>query len=303
MRAAPERLAICLMVIQGVLFSAETALVHYLGPTISAVHFGVIRGFAGVVTAMLFARRVDIFRTEQFRLHVLRGLCALIYGWVLVYSFSRLPFADATAISYTQTISIALFSIFLLKETVSGPRWLSVFFGLVGALLVAKPIFAGLGIVYVVAFFGTSLNGLSFVLNRYSNRRDEAETTMAYTNFFTVMGNIPLCFFTPTPAATVLPWFALFLFLGPLGMYAGIVALKHADASLLGPYTLLRLVIGIMGGVAIFLEFPDLLTTAGIALICFSCVLALDGPKSSATTAMIQDGVAEPRASKAGTQR
>src|SRR5438270_13789576 len=61
MRAAPQRVAICLMVIQGVLFSAETALVHYLGPTISAVHFGVIRGFAGVITAMLFARQVDIF--------------------------------------------------------------------------------------------------------------------------------------------------------------------------------------------------------------------------------------------------
>src|ERR1700731_2246105 len=157
MRTAPERLAICLMVIQGGLFSAEPALLHHLGSAISVVHFGVIRGFAGVVTAMLFARRWDVFCTEQLPIHVLRGLCALIYGWVLVYSFSRLPFADATAISYTQTISIALFSIFLLKETVSGPRWLSFFFGLVGALLVAKPIFAGLGIVYVVAFFGTSL--------------------------------------------------------------------------------------------------------------------------------------------------
>src|SRR6266446_3144993 len=178
MRTAPERLA----VMQGGLFSAETALVHYLGPTISAVHFGVIRGCAGVVTAMLFARRVDIFRTEQFPLHVLRGLCALIYGWVLVYSFSRLPFADATAISYTQTMYIALFSIFILGEPVSRLRWLSVFFGIGGALLIAKPTFAGLGIVYVVAFFGTSLNGLSFVLNRFSNRKDKAETTMAYTN-------------------------------------------------------------------------------------------------------------------------
>src|SRR5882762_10657119 len=133
MRAAPERLAICLMVIQGVLFSAETALIHYLGPTISAVHFGVIRGFAGVVTAMLFARRVDVFCTEQFPIHMLRGIAALTYGWVLVYSFSRLPFADATAISYTQSVYIALFSIFILGEPISRLRWLSVLFGIGGA--------------------------------------------------------------------------------------------------------------------------------------------------------------------------
>jgi drug/metabolite transporter (DMT)-like permease len=288
------------MVMQGSLFSAETALAHHLGSAISVVHFGVIRGFAGVVTAIIFARRWDVYRTEEFPIHVLRGLAALTYGWVLVYSFSRLPFADATAISYTQSIYIALFSIFILGEPVSRYSWLSVFLGIGGALFIAKPTFVGLGIVYVVAFLGTGLNGLSFVLNRYSNRKDKAETTMAYTNVVTLMGNIPLCFFTPPPAVATLPWLALFLFLGPLGMYAGVVALKYANASLLGPFTLVRLAIGVFAGAVIFSEFPDLLTTAGIALICLSCVLAIDGLKPRATTAMIQDDVVEPLRSKSG---
>jgi drug/metabolite transporter (DMT)-like permease len=299
MRTAPERLAICLMVMQGGLFSAETALVHHLGSAISVVHFGVIRGVAGVVTAILFARRWDIYRTEQFPIHLLRGLAALTYGWVLVYSFSRLPFADATAISYTQSIYIALFSVFILGERISRYRWLSVLLGIGGALFIAKPTFAGLGIVYVVAFLGTSLNGLSFVLNRYSNRKDKAETTMAYTNLITLIGNIPLCFFTPTPSVATLPWLTLFLLLGPLGMYVGIVALKHADASLLGPFTLVRLVIGVIAGAAIFSEFPDLLTSAGTALICLSCVFAIEGPKPSATTDD-KDDVAAPLRSKSG---
>ncbi len=267
------------------------------------MHFGIIRGFAGVVTAMLFARRWDVFCTEQFPIHMLRGIAALTYGWVLVYSFSRLPFADATAISYTQSVYIALFSIFILGEPISRLRWLSVLFGIGGALLIAKPTFAGLGTVYVVALLGTSLNGLSFVLNRYSNRKDKAETTMAYTNLFILMGNVPLLFFTPTPAVATLPWLGLFFFLGPFGMYAGVVALKHADASLLGPFTLVRLVIGVIAGATIFFEFPDLPTTTGTALICVSCVLALDGPKPTATTAMRQDDVAAPLRSKSGTQR
>src|SRR5258708_11411359 len=154
------------------------------------VLFGVIRGFAGVFTAILFARRWDVFCTEQFPIHVLRGLAALAYGWMLVYSFSKLPFADATAISYTQSMYIALFSIFILGEPIRRSRWLSVLFGIGGAMLIAKPTFAGLGIVYVLAFSGTSLNWLSFVLNRHSSRKDQAVTTLAYKNFFTLLVNI-----------------------------------------------------------------------------------------------------------------
>ena len=36
----PERFAIRLMVVQAVLFSMETALVHYLGQALSIVQFG-----------------------------------------------------------------------------------------------------------------------------------------------------------------------------------------------------------------------------------------------------------------------
>jgi drug/metabolite transporter (DMT)-like permease len=273
---SPEKFAIRLMVVQAMLFSAETTLIHYLGQAaISVVQFGAIRGF-GILTAMFFARHFDVLRTEQLRLHLLRGLVALSYGWVMAYSFSRLPLADATAISYTQTIYIALFSIIILGETISRQRWLSAFVGIGGALLIAKPAFAEIGIVYLVAVLGTSLNALNFVLNRYSNRKDKEETTMGYTNLFVFLANLPLCFlFTSAPPTETIPSLFLFLILGPLGMYAGIVALKRADASLLGPYTLLRLVIGVLAGAIIFFEVPGLLTSIGIGLICLSCVLVL----------------------------
>ena len=164
----PERFAIRLMVGQAVLFSMETALVHYLGQALSIVQFGAVRGLGGVLTSMFFARTLNIFRTEQFRLHLIRGITALTYGWVLVYSFGQLPLADATAISYTQTIWIALLSLLILHETISRLRWLSVVVGVTGALLIAKPSFAALGVVYLVALFGTSLNALNFVLNAIS---------------------------------------------------------------------------------------------------------------------------------------
>jgi drug/metabolite transporter (DMT)-like permease len=271
-----ERFAIRLMVAQAALFTIEVAIVHYLGPALSIVLFGALRGFGGVAVAMAFARRFNIFRTAQLRLQLLRGAVVLIYGWVLVYSFGQLPLAEATAISFTQIIYIALLSIAILGEKISPRRWTAVFVGVAGAMCIAKPSFTGIGLVYLVALCGVSLNALSFVLNRYSNRKDSPETTAGYTNAAAFLGNLPLCFvFTPLPDAWMIPWLASFMILGPLGYYAGVLAAKYAESSVLGPYTLLRLVFGVFGGCVVFMEIPDVPTSIGIALIGLSCVLNL----------------------------
>ena len=274
------RLAVQLMIAQSILLTAEPAVIHHLASRVSVWHFAAIRGMTGVVIACLFARNLGVFRTKQLRLHIFRGTAGLFYSWVMVYSFSQLPFADATAISYTQAVYIAIFSVLILGETVDQRRWLAVGIGVLGALLISKPAFSDFSFVYLIALFGTSLNGLSFVLNRYANRIDNETTTMAYINLFIFVGNIPPLFFTPLPGANTVPWLALFLFLGPLGMFAGIVALKYADASALGPFTLLKLIMGIMGGMLIFREMPDLLTVAGMGLILTSCVITTVKKKS-----------------------
>jgi drug/metabolite transporter (DMT)-like permease len=59
-------------------------------------------------------------------------------------------------------------------------------------------------------------------------------------------------------------------------MYAGIVAVRYANASSLAPYTLLRLVIAVIGGVIVFREIPDLLSWLGVAAILSSCLLAAE---------------------------
>jgi drug/metabolite transporter (DMT)-like permease len=174
-----------------------------------------------------------------------------------------------------QVAYIALFSALILHESVGRNRWLGAALGIAGALLIAKPGFGGWHLVYLVALVGTSLNGLAFVLNRYLQREDNEATTMFYTNAVAVLGNLPVLFMTGPPSLEVLPWLPGVLVLGPLGMYAGIVAVRHANASVLGPYTLLRLVISLAAGIAVFHEVPDSLSFLGAALILGGCILAV----------------------------
>jgi hypothetical protein len=43
---------------------------------------------------------------------------------------------------------------------------------------------------------------------------------------------------------------------------------------MLGPYTMLRLVVGVLGGVVVFHELPDVLSACGAVVILASCVFS-----------------------------
>ena len=238
-----QRLAVGLMIVQAILFAVETAMIHHIGSRGSAMQLALLRSGAGVVLVGLLAWNTgwSVLKTNQLPLHLLRGLVSVIYLWVLMYSFAHMPFADATAISFTQVIYIVVFSALILNERVTTLRWMASVIGTAGALLIVKPAFLDRNTVYLIALLGTSFNGLAFVLNKYLQRPggDSEVTTMFYVNAIAVACNLPVLATTSLPEPEVWPWLSGVLLFGPVGMYLGIVAVRHANASILGPYTLL----------------------------------------------------------------
>jgi drug/metabolite transporter (DMT)-like permease len=257
-------------------------MIHHIGSRSSAMQLALLRSGAGVVLVGLLVCNVGwaVLRTNQLPLQLLRGLVSVAYLWVMMYSFAHLPFADATAISFTQAVYIVVFSALILNERVTALRWMASVIGTAGALLIVKPAFLDRNIVYLIALLGTSFNGLSFVLNKYLQRPggDSEVTTMFYVNAIAVACNLPVLATTSLPEPEVWPWLTGVLLFGPVGMYLGIVAVRHANASSLGPYTLLRLVIAIIGGIVLFREIPDLLSCLGVAAILSSCLLSVVPP-------------------------
>jgi len=277
-----QRLAVGLMITQAILFAIETAMIHHIGPRGSAMLLALLRGSAGVSLVGIIAWNTgwSVMKTTQLPLQLLRGIVSVLYLWVLIYSFAHMPFADATAIAYTQAAYIAVFSALILNERVTTLRWIATAIGVIGALLIVKPAFHDRNIVYLVALLGTSFNGLAFVLNKYLQRPggDSELTTMFYVNAIAFVCNLPVLAMTTPPEPEIWPWLSGVLIFGPVGMYLGLIAVRNASASSLGPYTLLRLVIAIIGGVVLFREIPDLLSWLGVVAILSSCLLA-SGPE------------------------
>jgi drug/metabolite transporter (DMT)-like permease len=276
-----QRLAVGLMITQAVLFAIETAMIHRIGPRGSPMLLALLRSGAGLMLVGVIAWDTgwSVMKTTQLPLQLLRGFVSVLYLWVLMYSFAQMPFADATAIAYTQAAYIAVFSALILNERVTTLRWTATAIGTVGALLIVKPAFLDRNIVYLVALLGTSCNGLAFVLNKYLQRPggDSELTTMFYVNAIAVVCNLPFLATITPPNPEIWPWLSGVIIFGPIGMYLGLLAVRNANASSLGPYTLLRLVIAMIGGVVLFREVPDLLSWLGGVAILSSCLLAL-GP-------------------------
>ena len=287
-----QRLAIGLMSGQAILFSIETAMIHHIGTRGSAMQLALLRSAAGVVLVGVLGWKTgwSVMKTGQLPMQLLRGLVSVLYLWVLMYSFTHIPFADATAISYTQAAYIAVFSALILNERVTGLRWIASAIGTAGALLIVKPAFGDRNIVYLIALLGTSFNGLAFVLNKYLQRPggDSDLTTMFYVNAIAFVCNLPVLAMTTPPEPEIWPWLSGVLIFGPVGMYLGLIAVRNASASSLGPYTLLRLVIAIIGGVVLFREIPDLLSWLGVVAILSSCLLALapESPRAQPRVAL-----------------
>jgi drug/metabolite transporter (DMT)-like permease len=101
---------------------------------------------------------------------------------------------------------------------------------------------------------------------------------MFYVNAIAVVCSLPVVVTSKLPASEIWPWLSGVLVFGPVGMYLGIVAVRYASASSLGPYTLLRLVIASIGGIFLFGETPDPLSWLGVAAILSSCLLASAPP-------------------------
>jgi drug/metabolite transporter (DMT)-like permease len=281
-----QRLAVGLMIGQAILFAVETAMIHHIGSRGSAMQLALLRSVAGVTLVGFLAGNTgwSVLKTNQLSLQLLRGFVSVLYLWVLMYSFAHMPFADATAISYTQAVYITVFSALILNERVTAFQWVASTIGTIGALLIIRPAFLNQNLVYIAALLGTSFNGLAFVLNKYLQRPggDSELTTMFYVNTVAVVCNLPVLGTSTLPRPEIWPWLSGVLIFGPVGMYLGMLAVRYSSASSLGPYTLLRLVVAVIGGIVLFRETPDLVGWLGVAGILSSCLMSSwpQGPRA-----------------------
>ena len=182
--------------------------------------------------------------------HAIRSISGIVSLGLLYFALTRIPIADATAISYAAPIFITVLSIFLLGEAIGLRRWVAVIAGFIGVLLIARP-GAGTLDIGVVAAAGSAFTGALVAI--WLRKLSSSERSVTIGIFYNNLGSL-VCLAWVLLSGWLTPrGDDLLLFLG-FGLGCGMqqwlltVSFRYAEASLLAPFEYLAMVFAAIVG-------------------------------------------------------
>ena len=236
------------------------------------------RGFCGIIPILFLIpkdRYLDFYKTTRPFLHFKRCLAGLIALVSIFIALRNLPLATVVSISFAAPIFTTIFSIFLLKEKVGFYRWLAVFVGFIGIIVISEPGYTSLNINYLYPIiFCLGLSYVAIAIRQLSS----TEPVWLIGLFFSISIFI-LSIFSIFTEGWILPSFKDLFLLSMVGILGGLANLwltqsyKFSEVSLVTPLKYLALVFAIIFGYLFWGEIPTIKTLIGSALVIFSSII------------------------------
>lgn len=259
-------------------FSAVDTTAKFLTADLHPFQIVWARQLGLVAGALYLLARVGpgLLKTDHLGLQILRGVVAVGSATLFIFAISRVPIADAVAVSFVAPFMVTVLGAFILREPVGVRRWSAVAFGFVGALIVLRP---GLGVIHPAAglvLLAAFLFACRQIISRWIADTDRTGTTVAYTGFISIAVLtviLPFVWQTPTPQQIAL--LALCAVLAGVAEVCVIKALELAMAVVVAPVQYTLIVWATFYGLVVFGDFPDLWTWVGTAIIVTTGIYTL----------------------------
>jgi drug/metabolite transporter (DMT)-like permease len=274
--------AIGFKLISALLFAAMSALVRQLGDVAPVGQMVFFRSaFAILPVVVVYAIRGELasaVRTNRPLGQLGRGMLSIGGMFTNFSALTRLPLADATAISFASPLITVALAAMILKERVRVYRWSAVAVGFVGVIVMLIPHldlgrYAAVGGVTAGAGAGFAL--ISAVCNAgtviQTRRLTQSETTSSIVFYFSLVCAIAGAFTLPfawhSPTAREL---AALIALGIFGGFAHILlteSYRYAAASVVAPFDYSSMLWALLLGYWLFGELPETLVYLGGAIV------------------------------------
>jgi drug/metabolite transporter (DMT)-like permease len=274
--------AIGFKLISALLFAAMSALVRLLGNETPVGQLVFFRSACAIPPVLLiYAIRGELASALYTRRpfgQLGRGMLSVFGMFTNFSALTRLPLADATAISFASPLFTVALAVLILKERVRIYRWSAVLVGFVGVIVMLIPHFDMghyAGAAGTTAAVGSLFAMASAVCNAgtviQTRRLVQSETTPSIVFYFSVVtaiaGALTLPFAWHTPSSSEL------LALIALGVFGGIAHIfltesyRFATASVIAPFDYSSMLWALLLGYWVFGELPSALVYAGAIIV------------------------------------
>lgn len=271
-------LGIGLVLVSTLAFTFMNAIVRYLGQNIPVGEVVFARSFFALIPLLLWmawrGQLASGLRTSNPWAHVFRSGVGAFAMFLNFAALALLPLADATAIGFTTPLFTVVLAALFLGEVVRVRRWAAVVVGLLGVLVMlwphigAQPRGDSSMLGAILALMGALTVSIAMTQVRHLSR---TETTSSLVFYFALVG--ALVGLATLPWGWVVPtrWELVLMvsggFIGGVAQILITESYRHADASVVAPFSYSSMIYAVAIGYVWFGEVPQAIVLAGAAIV------------------------------------
>ena len=265
-------IAITLKILSVIFFVLMDVLIKKLSTDFSTFHIVFFRCFFGLfpVLVMVYITKSSL-KTSKIYLHFLRATIACLAMFSFFKAFGILPLADVSSISFASIMIITILAIFILDEKVGLRRWIAIFFGFIGVLIVFRPGTSLFSYFSLLPLLGAVALSFAVIIMKKLLSYDSPPTCSFFLHVLVALIYFPF---------VVLNWqqpsFNLWIMLICMGFCGGIAqilltnAYKLSTVNLLQPFDYTAIIWAITFGLIFFNDYPDRYVIIGSIVIVIS---------------------------------
>jgi drug/metabolite transporter (DMT)-like permease len=294
-----------IFVIVGVsVFSLHDVAIKWMSPDYAVHEIIFVRSLVAIVPILFIIRfegGLFSLRTRRPLMHLLRS-CAMLMAFTCYnLALAALPLAETLALFFSAPLFVTALAVPLLGEKVELSRWLAVFIGFLGVMIILRPGAAMVDLTALLPVMAAFLYAIVVMVTRRLGVTDSGSSMAFYSTVlyliaaamvglavgkgtFAVSEHASVQFLLRAWVFPVWPDIALMMLCGLLaafGFYFLSQAYRVAEASAVVPFEYIGLPLAVMWGYIFWDDLPDGYTIMGSALVVGAGLYVLHRQASS----------------------
>ncbi len=270
--SANRRIGIAFFSLATLMFASLDGVAKWLVLSLPVVQVVWVRFFLHtVITGAVLVPQLGLclFKTKHPKWQIMRGLMLATMTGTNFWALQYLQLAQTGSVQFSVPILIALISVIGFGEKLDTGRWIAIFIGFVGVLVIIRPGTEAFHPAILLCVIGAILYASFNILTRRLARDDHPGATQWTSAFVASVVLAPFALWQWQMPHGWLQWSLLILTgcLGGFGHWAIASAHRYASAAVLGPFLYQQIIYMTLLGWLIFNQVPDHFMVVGTLIV------------------------------------